>query len=110
MEGGVRFNTETKFGQQATAKTVFAVSTDDLRPTMMGVYFDIGPEESKFVATDGHRLVRFINKNFTSEKVLSFIVPDKALGLVSKSLNAAECELIVTDDHARFSRDRKSVV
>lgn len=110
MEGGVQFKTETKLVQQAIAKTVFAVSSDDLRPAMMGVYFDIGPEESKFVATDGHRLVRFVNKNFTSEQPLSFIVPDKALSLVSKSLDAEDCELIVTDDHAQFSSGNTIII
>lgn len=110
MDGGVQFQAETKLVQQAIAKTVFAVSTDDLRPAMMGVYFDIGTEESKFVATDGHRLVRFVNKNFTSGQALSFIVPDKALGLVSKSLDAEQCEMIVTDEHAQFKSGNTMII
>jgi DNA polymerase III subunit beta len=102
MEGGITLNTDTTLLQNAIAKTMFAVSTDDLRPAMMGVFFDIGTDETKFVATDGHRLVKFVNSNFTSDEPLSFIVPDKALHLVSKSLDAADCDLVVTDDHAQF--------
>jgi DNA polymerase III subunit beta len=94
--------TETGLIKNAIGKTMFAVSTDDLRPAMMGVYFDIGTDSSRFVATDGHRLVRYENSNFTSSEPLTFIVPDKALHLVSKSLDGTECELIVSDDHVQF--------
>jgi DNA polymerase III subunit beta len=110
MEGGLALNTDTKLLQNAIQKTMFAVSTDDLRPAMMGVFFDIGTDETKFVATDGHRLVRFVNSNFTSDEPLSFIVPDKALNLVSKALDAADCELVVSDDHAQFKSGSTIVI
>ena len=110
METGETLNTDTELIQNAISKTMFAVSTDDLRPAMMGVYFDIGEEATKFVATDGHRLVRFVNKNFTSETPLSFIVPDKALNLVSKALDGADCELKVSSDHAQFKSGSTIVI
>lgn len=102
MNEGVNLTTDTDLIKKAIGKTMFAVSTDDLRPAMMGVYFDIGTGESKFVATDGHRLVKFVNKNLTSDQPLNFIVPDKALNLVSKALDGSDCELTVSNDHARF--------
>jgi len=37
-------------------RTSFAVSDEYLRPTMMGVYFDVKDRNFKVVATDGHRL------------------------------------------------------
>ncbi len=43
----------------AINKTLFAVSNDDLRPAMTGVYFELNPNFIQFVATDAHRLVRF---------------------------------------------------
>ncbi len=110
MESGITLNTDTDLIQNAISKTMFAVSTDDLRPAMMGVYFDIGTDATKFVATDGHRLVRFINSNFTSEEPLSFIVPDKALSLVSKALDGADCELKVSSDHAQFKSGSTIVI
>lgn len=102
MDGGANLTTDTKLLQNAIEKTMFAVSTDDLRPAMMGVFFDIGEDETKFVATDGHRLVKYVNKNFKSDSPLSFIVPDKALNLISKALDDDTCDLIVSDDHAQF--------
>lgn len=95
---------------KAINKTLFAVSTDDLRPAMMGVYFDIGPEESKFVATDGHRLVRYIKQDLTSEEAINFIVPEKALNLVQKALHGEECILTITEDHARFKSGNTIVI
>ncbi len=110
MNEGVVLKTTTKLIQNAIGKTMFAVSTDDLRPAMMGVFFDIGSDESKFVATDGHRLVKFVNRNLTSDQPLSFIAPDKALNLVSKALDAADCELTVSDDHVQFKSGNTIVI
>ncbi|TVQ66356.1 MAG: DNA polymerase III subunit beta [Balneolaceae bacterium] len=110
MQSGTILNTETELIQKAVNKTMFAVSSDDLRPAMMGVYFDIGAGDSTFVATDGHRLVRYKNSDFKSDKPLSFIVPDKALNLVSKSLDGDDCELTVSAEHARFSSGNTTVI
>ena len=95
---------------KAIDKTLFAVSNDDLRPAMMGVYFDIGPDESKFVATDGHRLVRYIKQDLTSEEEINFIVPEKALNLVQKALHGEECQMTITEDHARFKSGNTIVI
>lgn len=110
MNEGVTLSTSTDLIQNAIGKTMFAVSTDDLRPAMMGVYFDIASDESKFVATDGHRLVKFVNKNLTSAEPLSFIVPDKALNLVSKALDGTDCELTVSNDHAQFKSGNTIII
>jgi DNA polymerase-3 subunit beta len=102
LDGGVTLESPADVMRKAIQKTIFAVSSDDLRPAMMGVYFQLGPDASKFVATDGHRLVRYERSDMTADSELDFIVPEKALGLVSKSLEDDSCTLTVTDDHARF--------
>src|SRR3954471_20133358 len=43
----------------AINKTIFAVSNDDLRPAMTGVFFELDKKGMTFVATDAHRLVRY---------------------------------------------------
>ena len=43
----------------AIANTIFAVSSDDLRPAMTGVFFELSTTGVQFVATDAHRLVRY---------------------------------------------------
>jgi DNA polymerase III subunit beta len=110
MDDSVVLDTTNDLIQKAIQKTIFAVSSDDLRPAMMGVYFEINNGGSKFVATDGHRLVRFHNKGLKSEMDLDFIVPDKALSLVVKALDGEECELAISNDHARFKSGNTVVI
>lgn len=110
LNEGLTLETTRELVLKAINKTIFAVSTDDLRPAMMGVFFDIGPEESKFVATDGHRLVKYIQGDLTSEEQIQFIVPEKALSLVEKALHAEECLMTVTEDHVRYESGSTVVI
>ncbi len=110
LDEGHTLETTRDLMLKAIGKTLFAVSNDDLRPAMMGVYFDIGPEESKFVATDGHRLVRYIKTDLTSDKEITFIVPEKALSLVQKALHDDECIMTVTEDHVRYKSGNTIVI
>jgi len=110
MEESVFVESETALIKNAIEKTSFAVSNDDLRPAMMGVFFDIGEEGSTFVATDGHRLVRFKNENISSTEPLSFIVPEKALNLVAKAIEDDYCILTVSSDHAQFKSGKTIVI
>lgn len=59
------------------SKALFATADDDLRPTMTGVLFDIKPDNITFVATDAHKLVRYINSAVQSGIETSFILPKK---------------------------------
>jgi len=70
----------------AINKTLFAVSNDDLRPAMTGVFFELSKEGVQFVATDAHRLVRYKRTDSKSAKVDSFIVPKKPLTLLKNAL------------------------
>src|ERR1700754_2075658 len=63
----------------AINKTLFAVSNDDLRPAMTGVYFELSKDYIQFVATDAHRLVRFKRTDVHCPKQDAFIVPRKPL-------------------------------
>lgn len=102
LDDGTHIASTSDLIHKAINKTLFAVSSDDLRPAMMGVYFQIGTEESKFVATDGHRLVKYTNKEITADKDVNFIIPDKALSLIQKTISGEECDVTVTEDHARL--------
>jgi DNA polymerase-3 subunit beta len=69
------------------SKTIFAVSADELRPALMGVFVQILPDEFRMVATDGHRLSKIVDKQFKSKnKPVNMIVPPKAVQLVLKNI------------------------
>ena len=70
----------------AINKTLFAVSTDDLRPAMTGVFFELDPKGITCVATDAHRLVRYKRTDVKCPKKDTFIVPKKPLTLLKGAL------------------------
>ncbi len=70
----------------AIANTIFAVSNDDLRPAMTGVYVQLSAEYTNFVATDGHRLIRYRRNDVKSEQESTMIIPRKALNLLKSTL------------------------
>ncbi|MGM0706423.1 MAG: DNA polymerase III subunit beta, partial [Bacteroidota bacterium] len=88
----------------AINKTSFAVSKDALRPAMMGIYFQLDAENSRIVATDGHRLVKLDRPALqTNSEEVSFIVPEKATKLVSRILDDDTlCTIGVSDGHVSF--------
>ena len=70
----------------AINKTLFAVSNDDLRPAMTGVFFELSKDGVQFVATDAHRLVKYKRTDAKASKTDSFIVPKKPLNLLKNAL------------------------
>jgi len=71
---------------EAINKTIFAVSNDELRPAMTGVYCQLSPQNVTFVATDAHKLVRYRRNDAKADSATSFILPKKALNLLKSSL------------------------
>jgi DNA polymerase-3 subunit beta len=76
-------------------KTLFAVSSDELRPAMTGVYCQLSPQHITFVATDAHKLVRYRRLDTKSEAPASFILPKKALTLLKASLPSDDLSVAV---------------
>ena len=78
---------------RAINNTIFATSNDELRPAMTGVYVNLGDKNSTFVATDGHRLVRYRRADVKSENGSSIIIPRKALNLLKATLPTENTEV-----------------
>lgn len=79
----------------AINKTLFAVSNDDLRPAMTGVFFELAKDYVQFVATDAHRLVRYKRTDVSCPRADSFIVPRKPLNLLKSALPDNEDEITI---------------
>ncbi len=71
---------------EAINNTIFATSNDELRPAMTGVYLSLTDTNTTFVATDGHRLVRYRRVDIASDTESSIIIPRKALNLLKATL------------------------
>jgi DNA polymerase-3 subunit beta len=73
---------------RAVSNTIFAVSNDELRPAMTGIYLKISDSNTTFVATDGHRLIRYRRVDVASDMDNAIIIPKKALTLLKATLPA----------------------
>lgn len=76
-------------------KTLFATGNDDLRPTMMGVLFQLSPTGLNFVATDAHRLVKYNRSDIISNVEVDFIIPKKPLAVLKNILSALKIEVSI---------------
>lgn len=87
--------------------THFAVSTDDFRPMMSGVFFQFRGDYVNAVATDSYRLVKATikreNQDFPRE--LDVIIPARAIDLLKKVNNEVWLSFVKSNDkltHTRF--------
>jgi DNA polymerase-3 subunit beta len=92
-------------------QTVFAVSDDETRYFMNGVYFETVDGKLTMVATDGRRL-SFVSRG-TDQPVGDFdgvIVPPKVLTLVRRLVSGeGPLSVAITDKHVYFSFDNLRV-
>jgi DNA polymerase-3 subunit beta len=80
---------------EAINKTIFAVSNDELRPAMTGVFCQLSTTFLTFVSTDAHKLVRYRRKDAKAATNTSFILPKKALNLLKSALPAEDVNVSV---------------
>lgn len=62
--------------------TVYAVSQENIRPIMTGIFWDIHEDEIVFVASDTHKLVRYITREVAPGFVKGFIMPSKPANIL----------------------------
>lgn len=77
------------------SRTLFATASEELRPVMNGIYFDITPEFTSIVASDGSKLVRnrcFAVKNDTAS---AFILPKKPATLLKNVLSKDGGDVVI---------------
>jgi DNA polymerase III subunit beta len=80
----------------AINKSLFAVSNDDLRPAMTGVFFELDKTSLTCVATDAHRLVKYKRTDVSCPQKDTFIVPKKPLNLLKSALPDNNDELTIS--------------
>src|SRR5262245_42520256 len=80
---------------RALNNTIFATSSDELRPAMTGVYVNLSEKNTTFVATDGHRLVRYRRADVKSDNGNAIIIPRKALNLLKATLPSENTDVSI---------------
>lgn len=91
-------------------KTAFAISTDEARYVLNGIFFSLKEHKVTMVATDGRRLALVDEEVDISEKSQGeFIVPAKTVNELNRLLqDKGEVEINFTDNQASFTlKDEK---
>src|SRR5919199_3151709 len=97
--------------QNLIAHTSFAVSTEESRPILNGVLWELRPERMRMVATNGHRLAKMeLPIKSTGTPSADLIVPPKALEQIRRLFPAdEELEIARGDNHLGFRSPMTSV-
>ena len=93
------------FLRETIKNTTYACSKDELKPTLNGVLFTFSSTSVTSVATDGHRLVKYVcqQENKETETVL---VPQKFLNIVGTgSINTKKALLQIYKDYITIQTD-----
>jgi DNA polymerase-3 subunit beta len=93
--------------QQLITHTAFAVSTEESRPILNGVLWELRPERMRMVATNGHRLAKMelpaVDGAPAVGQTGDLIVPPKALDQIKRLFGPDdELEIARGDNHLGF--------
>ncbi|MDP3582040.1 MAG: DNA polymerase III subunit beta [Ignavibacteria bacterium] len=80
----------------------FAMSKEEMRPAMMGTLFEFTNDGLRFVTTDGHRLVNMLNKNIKSLTNNQYVVPERAVSVLTKILDEKDVKIYMTKSYMSF--------
>lgn len=86
-------------------RALFATADDELRPVMNGVFLDISTDDITFVASDGHKLVRYKTLEAKGTERASFILPKKPANLLKSILpkESGDSKIMFDDNNAYFT-------
>lgn len=96
----------------AINNTLFATSGDELRPAMTGVMVGLSETNATFVATDGHRLIRYRRVDVASKTGASIIIPKKALTQLKATLPSGNTSVTIeySSSNAYFDFDNIKMI
>ena len=104
---------EAEVLKKIICQTIIATSNDELRPAMNGVYMDFRGKNATFVATDTHRLVRYIRASKGVKANQPFIIFRKTLTLLNMLLPTSEGQKVnitFNDLYVQFQLNNVSMV
>ena len=104
LENSQKLVLTTKILKEIIASTLYATSSDDLKPVLQGVLLQIMNGKIISVSTDGHRLVKFEKKNINNLDYRgNIVIPSKFLSLInSQNINEQENTILIGDNHIQI--------
>lgn len=84
--------------QKGIDNTLFAVSSENVRPIMTGIYWDIHENDVTFVSSDTHKLVRYVNSEAAPGFQSSFILPAKPANILKGIISKDDADIKIEFD------------
>jgi DNA polymerase III subunit beta len=106
IDFGSSWKVQGKVLHELIRQTSFAVSTEESRPILNGVLWQLGEDSMRMVATNGHRLARYtVPVTSPGAPRVDLIVPPKALAQVERLFSADdEVEVARSENHLGFRK------
>jgi len=106
-----KINIPGKTFKNIIESTLFAVSKDDLKPSLTGVLFSFNETGITAVATDGHRLVKVVDKKYKKDNFVGdIVVPKKFLSYLSTHLFDENIILSVGETHMTATINQDTII
>jgi DNA polymerase III subunit beta len=107
ISSGSEFFIATSLLKTMIQKSSFAVAKDETRACLAGILWEVHPDKTGMIATDGHRLGScFINDEFSIKEKISGIVSPKSLNTIvriSDSKKEEKIKIIINEKYISFT-------
>ncbi|MBI5206400.1 MAG: DNA polymerase III subunit beta [Candidatus Firestonebacteria bacterium] len=95
-------------------KTIYAVSSDEIRYVLNGIFLTIENNLIKMISTDGHRLAYIDNKiESNSSQDINIIIPKKTLhelSRISANYEDKDIEIKISENQVLFTMDSITII
>lgn len=97
---------------EAVSRTQYATSSDESKPALSGLYFDMGKDYFTVVGTDAQKLAFYRRHDIKAEEPSSFILAKKPSSILKALLPKSDAEVSITYDskNAYFAYDSTLMV
>ena len=91
--------------------TLYAVSKDDLKPALCGIYLNIKGNKIMAVSTDGHRLVKLEKETKNKNTEGSIIVPGKFFTILKNNIKTTnEIKINISENHISVEEEKQTTI
>ena len=91
--------------------TLYAVSKDDLKPALCGIYLNIANNSIMAVSTDGHRLVKYEKEVEAQNPEGAIIIPGKFFSILKNNINiTGEILINMSENHIEVTENNTTTI
>lgn len=98
MDNAIEISVPAEMVKKGIDNTLYAVSQEPIRPMMTGIFWDIHNDDITFVASDTHKLVKYVNTMAAPGVETSFIMPAKPAAIIRNIISKEDGPVSIVMD------------